>query len=94
MQISRTTTSPFDEDEPRSATLIGRASSKRVDIEQLSADLADLADGHACATCQRSPGHRFELLRTLGARLQPEARDRLELIALAGHLAWAGRDPR
>ena len=28
--------------------------------------------------------------RALGARLHPEARDRLELIELAGHLAWAG----
>ncbi len=90
------TTSPFDEfdgfdqrggDQVMPTLLVGQD----VDIERLSTELGDLAEGHMCAVCRDDPGHRFELLRTLGARLQPEARDRLELIALAGHLAWPGR---
>ena len=60
-----------------------------LDIERLSSDLGELAANHSCPTCVRSPGHRFELLRALGARLHPDARDRLELIELASHLAWA-----
>ena len=59
-----------------------------VDIERLSVELGELAAAHTCPTCRRSPAQRFELLRALGARLQPGARDRLELLELASHLAW------
>jgi hypothetical protein len=94
MPMSTPTTSPFEEfdafddfDATAPTMVVGHP----IDIERLSAELGELADGHICATCRDDPGHRFELLRTLGARLQPEARDRLELIALAGHLAWTDR---
>ena len=59
------------------------------DIERLSTDLGELAANPRCPPCARSPGHRFELLLALGGRLHPDARDRLELIELASHLAWA-----
>lgn len=81
----------FDHDTMPSGAQARRPQRVDVDVERLSRDLGDLAAAHACPTCARSPGHRFELLRALGARLHPEARDRLELIELAGHLAWASK---
>jgi hypothetical protein len=66
-------------------------SAPAVDIERLSLDLGDLAAAHVCPTCMRFPAQRFELLHALGGRLQPSARDRLELVELASHLAWMSR---
>lgn len=76
---------------PVAAVATAIVSTPAVDIERLSLDLGDLAAAHVCPTCMRFPGQRFELLRALGARLQPSARDRIELVELAGHLAWMSR---